>query len=276
MPNTEVNPGSFNFEDAPGGELRLDDIFTDESNAASLNQQTVDTQTVVSEPETFLKTTTGTVYKTADDAVKGIEHKDALIADLRNQLSKQTGVDPITHKTEQQGPVNYLENPEQYFQDIAEAKDKAKLVQVQAKFVNDNLAPYAPLLSSMVKSQAVEKTVSDIPTFTDFQKSQEYEQTLEQFPLIKQSIQIAESNPNMVNDLVQLYKMAYEVSAGRNVSKIVKENRGNPQTLTRPTVSSTPISPGTQRTVAPTLATSEGRKSIIAAYEEKGIRDFPL
>jgi hypothetical protein len=273
MPNTETNPGAFNFDDMPGGDLNLDDIFNDTATVTEPVTELQDPGTSVSEPETFLSTTTGTVYKTADEAVKGIEHKDALIADLRKKLSEQTGVDPITARGTETGPQNYHANPKQYFEDIKKATSEEKLVEVQAKFVNDTLAPYAPLLSSLVKSQAVEKVVSEVPKFVEFQKSPEYDKTLEQFPLIKQSIAIAESNPNMAADLAQLYRMAYDVSAGRNLSTIAATRSSTPVTPARPTVSSTTLAPGATTLAPPSLQTSEGRKSIIAAMEAQGIQD---
>jgi hypothetical protein len=274
MPNTETNPGDFNFDELPGGDLNLDDIF----NGTVQTTEPVDTETQDPglTPETFLSTATGTVYKTADEAVKGIEHKDALIAELREKLSKQTGVDPITAKGTEQVSQNYNANPKQYFEDIKKATSEEKLVEVQAKFVNDTLAPYAPLLSSLVKSQAVEKVISEVPKFMEFQKSAEYEKTLEQFPLIKQSIAIAESNPHMATDLAQLYRMAYEVAAGRNLSTIAVSRSSTPVTPARPTVSSTPLAPGTARVAPPSLQSSDGRKSIIADAEAKGILDFRM
>jgi len=271
MANTEEVPGSFNFDDMPGGDLNLDAIFSDTPTETEPLTATQDPGTPT-EPETFLSTTTGTVYKTADEAVKGIEHKDALIAELRKKLSEQTGKDPITAKADA-APQNYHANPKQYFEDIKKATSEEKLVEVQAKFVNDTLAPYAPLLSSLVKSQAVEQVVSEVPKFVEFQKSAEYDKTLEQFPLIKQSIAIAENNPNMAADLAQLYRMAYEVSAGRNLSTIAASSRSTPVTPARPTVSSTPLAPGTTTLAPPSLQTSEGRKSIIAAMEAQGIQD---
>jgi hypothetical protein len=131
----------------------------------------------------------------------------------------------------------------------------------------------------MAKSQAVTRASEEIPEFNKFQSSPEYEETLKQYPLIKSSIDIAESNPHMANDLVQLYKMAYEIASSKTLSKLVQERQQTPPaapTTVRPTVTSTPVAPGTVQAAPPSLKTPEGRKSIIAAFEEKGLADLPM
>lgn len=282
MPEPTV-PMSFDFSDAPDGGLSLDDIFIPSDSAApNPNTTQVVTQPQESQDtETFLKTSTGTVYKTADEAVKGIEHKDALISELRQKLSETNGVDPLRKRTpevETPGAINYVENPKKYFEDLNEAAaqkgpdTEARIMAVQAKFVRDNLAPYAGILSNAVKAQAVEQVSSTIPEFNKFLGSEDYSKTLEQYPLLKSSIAISEAHPERSGDLGQLYRMAYEVSNGRNLPKIVEAQRTQiapPQT--RPTVSSTPQTPPVERATQPTLNTSAGRKSLIADQEARGI-----
>ena len=91
-----------NTSDAPGGDYSLDDIFGDNSSTPTTD---VPTPTETPAPlattpaEPVIKTKTGTVYKTLGDAVEGIEHKDALIAQLRDQVKKNTGADPLTSQT---------------------------------------------------------------------------------------------------------------------------------------------------------------------------------
>src|SRR5690348_16003975 len=62
----------------------------------------------------FLKTSTGTVYKSADEAIKGIEHKDTLIEQLRQRYILERGIDPITNQPVQpasQAPAPYTQDP---------------------------------------------------------------------------------------------------------------------------------------------------------------------
>lgn len=280
MPEPTV-PMSFDFSDAPDGGLSLDDIFVPGDNPTSDPNTTHAVTPPQAEPETFLKTSTGTVYKTADDAVKGIEHKDALILELRQKLSETNGVDPLRKRTpevETPGEINYVSNPKKYFEDLnAAAAEKgpdteAKILAVQSKFVRDNLAPYAGILSNAVKAQAVEQVSSTIPEFNKFLVSEDYSKTLEQYPLLKSSIALSEAHPERSGDLGQLYRMAYEVSNGRNLPRIVEASRSQTVTApTRPTVSSTTPAPPVERTAQPTLNTSAGRKSLIADQEARGI-----
>lgn len=274
MPNQEI-PLSFDFSDAPGGDQTLDDIFnigdTDPSPGSTTND-TQGTQNLGDQP--FLKTSTGTVYKSADDAVKGIEHKDALIAQLRQEATERTGVDPIKPKVTTE-PDSYIENPKKYFEDIRKATNEQEVLAVQGRYIQEQLAPYAPLIAGMAKSRAVEEVAAEVPEIQTFLRSAEYQQTLEKYPLLKNSIGIGESNPAAAGDLAQLYRMAYSASAGMNLSKIVQTNSREAVAETRPTVSSTTtLAPGTQRAVAPSMETSQGRKSIIDNQTSRGVLDI--
>lgn len=279
MPEPTVIPQSFDFYDAPGGEATLDQIFIPSDNP-SPNPNTP----VVNEPqnpssEPFLKTSTGSVYKSADEAVKGIEHKDALILELRQKLSEQNGVDPLRKRTpevEDPALTSYLENPKKYFSDLNDAAktgDEAKILAVQSRFVQENLAPYAGILSNAVKSQAREQVSATIPEFNTYLGSDDYKTTLDNYPLLKRSIEISESNPQQSGDLGQLYRMAYTLSNGRNLPQIVEANRAQAQPTTRPTVSSTQPTPVTngQRLAQPAMTSTDGRKAIIAQQEAQGV-----
>lgn len=273
MPNHDT-PLSFDFTDAPGGDQTLDDIFNIGETTPSENSTTTqETQTTGDQP--FLKTSTGTVYKSADDAVKGIEHKDALIAQLRQEATARTGVDPIKNKPNAEVTETYLENPKKYFEDIRKAQNEQEVLAVQGRYIQEQLAPYAPLIAGMAKSRAVEEVSTEVPEIKSFLSSTEYHDTLERYPLLKNSIQIAENNPSASGDLAQLYRMAHSSSTGMNLSKIVQTNSREAVAETRPTVSSTTtLAPGTQRAVPPSMDTSQGRKSIIENQTSRGVLDI--
>lgn len=273
-------PLSFDFSDAPGGDLSLDDIFNiGDTNPTTNTTPVVQTQQT-EEPQTFLKTSTGTVYNSADDAVKGIEHKDALIAQLRQQLSEQTGRDPIkVAKVEEPQRVSYLDDPKKYLDDIRNAKTEQEVVAVQSRFINENteriIGPYAPLMAQVARNNAIDSVASDIPNVHEFLRSEEYKQTLEQFPLLKRSIEMSESNPQVSGDLSQLYRMAFNATTGRNLPKIVQTSTARTVSEARPTVSSTtPLAPNGNASTAPSLETSAGRKSIMEQQVNKGVLDL--
>jgi hypothetical protein len=271
-----VTPPEFNFNDAPSGEFSLDDIFAPDNNSAPQNTTvTPPTDTApVAEPEPLLKTSTGTVYKTVDDAVAGIEHKDALIAQLRQQVQEATNVDPLKKKPETVDPalISYVDNPKQYFEDIKSAKSEADLLKVQGRFVDERLAPYAPIIASVVKSQAIEGLEREVPKIREFLSSDAYKQTLEAFPLLKTSIGISEQYPERSGDLAQLYLMAVQASAGRALPKVVSPGGSTTPVQTRPTVTSSPATPPpTTVTALPSFGSKEGRKAIIEQQEANGV-----
>lgn len=276
----ESNSGySFNFDDMPSGADSLDDIFSGLADSTTVitpsAEPTVEPVVVADQP--FLKTATGTVYKSIDDAVTGIEHKDALIAQLRQEVLQAKGSDPLKRTPEQQveQPKTYKQDPKKYFEDIKKAKDEDEILNVQGRYVNEmvaeQLAPYAPLIAGLARSQAVSQISSELPQFHTFLNSQEYKDTLDSFPLLKQSIEISESYPERSGDLSQLYKMAAMAAAGRSLPKGVSTVQ---QTVVqpRPTITPTP-SPALPNgnPNPPTLQTSEGRKAIIQQQEARGV-----
>ncbi|CAN5950545.1 unnamed protein product [Sphagnum jensenii] len=229
---------------------------------------------------TFLKTATGSVYNSVDDAVKGIEHKDALIAQLRQEVLAATKVDPLKKPVEQtEAPKRYIDNSKKYFEDIKAAKNEDELLRVQSQFVeesiNDRLSPFAPLMAGLAKSQAVASVISEIPQFQEFYGSEDYRTTLESFPLLKQSIEISETYPERSGDLPQLYKMAAMAAAGRNLPKVVQGVAQTTPVQTRPTISSTPVTPAPRVNVAPPSLTSHaGRQTIIQQQEAVGVENL--
>lgn len=276
-------PNTVDLSGAPGGDFDLDDIFQNPEvtpTTATEDQTPTPTETTPVD-ESFLKTATGTVYKSQEDAVKGIEHKDTLIAQLRQELAAKTGSDPLKKPPEQTGPTNYLQDNETYFKDLSKAvetKDQARYMEVQRKFVFDSLAPLAPTLTSLMKEQAANVVESEVKGFRQFVTSEDYTKTLDSFPLLKEAIRVAESNPESSQQLPEFYKMAYYASQGARVPEIVRASTNRTAEPVRPTVSSSPIPPSTSgnRVVTPSLNTSEGRKAIIEQQERAGVQDLRM
>lgn len=265
-------------------DIDLDAAFPNPENVSDPNKQVVPETppapqtTTVEEP--FLKTATGTVYKSADDAVKGIEHKDALIQKLRQDAIERTGIDPVTgqpvHKDT--APINYTQDGDKFLSDLAAAAkkgDTTAYTKVQEKFVQDVLAPYAPIITGFARTQAVEQVANEISGFRDFVRSDEMKQTLEENPPLKQAIEIAEANPAAAGQLGDFYKMAYKLNLARKLPETVRAQHA--PTTARPTVASTTPQPPPSTTVkqsAPALDTSEGRKSLIEQQERLGVADL--
>src|SRR6185312_13675913 len=111
---------------------------TAEPGNTSTTVQTPDPTTVTPTPtveDFFLKAPTGSVYKTKEDAERGIAEKDSTIENLRKFAIEQTGFDPLTKRQVAQVPVrtpqatppptpednSYVKNPKKYVEDLSKA-----------------------------------------------------------------------------------------------------------------------------------------------------------
>jgi len=280
MPDQKANLGQFNFDDAPGGDADLNAIFGNpEITPPAIEAPATIAQTNESAP--FLRNATGSVvYNSAEDAIRGIEHKDALLEEARRKLQELTGEDAFKKRNQQQQEqhqeVNYGMDAKRYMADLNAAVSTGKeedVVRVQQKFIMDSLAGYTPMLTEVARSQAIGRVTSEVPDFTKFMGSEDYNKTLDAFPLLRNSIQIAETNPSAAGELSQLYRMAYDTSTGRNMSRIVQEqSQQHAAPPVRPTVSSSPITPSTQ-TYVPAKTSLERHRQTISQFESNGIED---
>lgn len=270
-------------------DLDLDVVFGNPENPVRVVQPEPVAAATPTEPaqptqtaEPFLKTRTGTVYKNADDAAQGIEHKDQLIARLRQEAIDRSGIDPINGqpviKVADQ-PKSYTQDSKRFIEDLskaAQANDADGYRNVQQQLINETLAPYAPLLANLAKTQAVESVSAKNPQFREFRNSTDYNETLEKFPLLAGAIAQSEGDPQAQNNLEQFYQMTFELASARKVPEVV---RAQAQSIPRPTVSSTalPSLPTTSTTSAnPGLNTPEARKALIEQQERSGVLNMRM
>jgi hypothetical protein len=275
------------MSDAPGGDLSLDDIFGEQSSTqttadpAPITPQPTENATSTSGP--FLKTKTGTVYNSVEDAVTGIEHKDALIQQLRSEIAQKSGQDPLATRRQQEAAnrqVNYVDDQSKYFEDIAaavEKKDTKGYMDAQTKLIWDTLGPLAPTLVQLSKANAERVVSEQLPEFKGFLNSDQYGQIVQESPLLADAIRSAEQNPAASGQLPELYKIAYLSSQGRRLPELVKNVRTEPAQVPRPTVHSAQVAPvstnsGTQ--AAPSLDSKEGRSELIKQMEAKGVANL--
>lgn len=277
------------LSDAPGGDLSLDDIFGGSSDpqttvAVTPNEpQSTSTQTTATD-EPVIKTKTGTVYKSIEDAVSGIEHKDALIAQLREQVKQGTGRDPLTaQRPTQPESVSYTDNQDKYFEDIALAvsnKDTRAYMQAQQKLIMDTLGPLAPTITSLSRANAARVVSEEMPEFRGFLGSEQYDQIVQRAPLLADAIRSAENNPQAAAQLPELYRVAYLASQGSRVPELLQSaERHSSQTQARPTVHSTPMPPPANNgvpAVQPSMETAAGRKALIEQMEGRGVQNLRM
>lgn len=264
--------------------LSLDDVFGNpDLHPVDPNVQPVIPTQEVAQPsqptEPFLRTASGTIYKSAEDAAKGVEHKDQLIAKLRQEAIDRTGIDPVTGQPvarKVEVPKSYTQDSKRFIDDLAnaaKANDSEAYARVQAQFVQDVMAPYAPTLATLAKTQAVESVTQSIPEFRQFMGSSDYNETVERFPLLKDAIAQSEGNPSASAQLTQLYQMTFALA-----SKKPEVVRAQAPSIPRPTVSSMslPSVPQTGSNAVPDMGTVEGRKALIEAQERAGVLNMRL
>lgn len=261
-------------------------------NTQQTNQtqtQTTTTQTQPTQNDFFLRGDRS-VYKTGEDAVKGLNEKDALIEQLRQRYALTTGIDPITGKpvtqaTQQQAEPDYFNNPAQYLDDLYNAAKKGgpeAYRDVQAKFIFDAVKPLQPILQKAAKDQAISS--SEIQGLDKFVGSPSYTKALDANPELKQAISVGETNPGFYSRLPGLYKLAYLTAQGMQLPELLKANASQTQTTQSTTQQAQPVrqtqpvrttvqqttSNQPQRTTAPSFKSIDGIKATIAAAEAAG------
>lgn len=261
--------------------LNLDDVFgnpdlhPNDPNAPVATQPPTEVAQPSQSVEPFLRTASGTIYKSAEDAAKGVEHKDQLIAKLRQEAIDRTGIDPVTGQPVQRQvapPKNYTQDSKRFVDDLskaAQSNNPEEYTRIQQQFVQDVMAPYAPVLATLARTQAVESVSASRPEFRQFLGSEDYNQTLERFPLLKGAIAQSEGNPAASEQLAQFYQMTFELAQKK--PEVVRTPAV--QSTPRPTVSSVslPSLPANGAAAAPDMGTVEGRKSLIEAQERAGV-----
>jgi hypothetical protein len=277
-----------------GGAVTWEELFPTESGAQSATTQGTQqtpaaaqpVQPVVTEPAApVIQTKTGTVYKTVDDAIKGIEHKDTVIADMRTRMILATGIDPLTGQPAQQfqaqQPANYMQDRQRFYNDLATAASKNDADGVwnaQTKLIYDALQPLAPVLGNLAKQQAIDSLSSEIKDIREFVSSDNYKTALEETPDLKAAIEAAEGDHRHYGRLPGLYKVAYRVSQGIRLPEILKSQPATAASQpVRPTTAAQTLTPTTQTpNVHPSMMTKEGRAELRARLEARGVADSPL
>lgn len=303
MPDTldSIAPsGVVQLGNSPAGldDATFDSLFPAESSQATQQTQpaiaqpgTTQTQTpVVQDPQNgFFLQGDKSVYKTAEDAQRGVNEKDALIEQLRQRYALTTGIDPITGKpvtnqNVQQGETDYYQQPDQYLDALYNAAKKGgpeAYRDVQAKFLFDALKPIQPVFQKLAKDQALETLSVELPATKGFVGTPSYTKALELNPELKQAISISETDQRFHSRLPGLYKLAYLTAQGMQLPELLRAQATQTQTTTqttqtqttpvRTTVQSTTPSPASQ-TARPSFKTIEGIRAYIQDAEARGVK----
>lgn len=247
MPNNVsqgANGGRLDFSGAPGADLDWDSLFPNPELPPASPQATQGTppqqEPQATQNQPFLQAGQ-TVYNTAEDAIRGTQHKDDLIARYRSYLSEQ-GVDPNTlqrtapppQATQPAQPTapskyKYYGNPN-FFDEVAKAagdRDRTKYEQLLAAHsreaadaaIDERLAPWQATLAETNRFKAYRQVTQEIPGFENFFNSTGFKEVQDKFPLYKEMLQIGENDPNAARRLPEVYQQMYVLYQGLNAGK---------------------------------------------------------
>jgi hypothetical protein len=309
-PNT-VSPGNnggrINLQNAPGADYNFDDLFPNPEVTPQQSQvatsETPSQQTPqATENQPFLKAG-NSVYLTAEEAAKGIEHKDALVTRYRDFLAQQ-GFDPneLRPKAAPQVQPQVVDNFDsgKLFDELASAAqrgDKAAYGRIQESYqrkiaqdvVQNVLAPYAPLMAETARQRAIREVSAEIPDFPNFIGSEAFRRVSDSIPIYKDMLQLGENNPEASKRLPEVYKSMYLVNQG--LTRQAQVSQPQAQQVTAPPVQNTPTGRPQQSLTPSTLtppnqsaidtrnwsyndaryADSNARKQLIKDSESKGL-----
>lgn len=192
--------------------------------------------------EWFLATETGTRYRTAEEAARGIEEKDRLIAQFKSQMNAAQQV--FGMQQPQASAPTYLDLMEQsiqtrnprLFQDaVISDIDRRAEERFQAL-----MAPFAPLLSQTALQSAVEAASNGPkgdPNIANFVRGGGLETFKAEHPELGEVITLAQQTPQLHSKLPGLLRDAYRIaSAGVPAATMAPGSR-------TPSASSNPATP---------------------------------
>lgn len=263
------------LDGAPGGDLNLDDLFPNPETRL----QNAPSATVVppqappqTPPAPFLKTATGTVYNSVEDAIRGTEEKDRIIAQLRATKAAELGADPLKRQPEPEDPKKVL------FQRLAKAAqegDYSTYVDTLSQVTQQTLAPYAPYIAEVGREKVIRTAAIENPALREFVGGAEYQAVMERRPRLAEAIRNAEMNPDYVGQLEEFYSLAYsDAVSHRAPAVVVAPATPNPRpTLSQTTPTPQPPLPGGGYINEQQLYSREGRKAILENGRARGLVD---
>lgn len=289
------NGARLDFQDAPTGDTPWDDMFVPDGPQTAqppappaAQPQTAQPPAPPAEPQVFLKAGQ-TVYKTAEDAARGVEHKDNLIARYREYLAQQQ-IDPDTLEKKPSEVVpqtppsrfKYLNNGKQLFKDLSNAATKGDpeayertLREYNSEVLNDAFEPVAPLISEVARQRAVREASTELSDLGSFLSSPSYKETIEKLPVLKEAIKYAEGDYRMAPKLGDLYKTAYLVHKGLQPVQAQPQAAPSTPPAVRPTTSPSALTPPAPGVDTRSWATSrEARQQLIKDKQNAGLADM--
>jgi len=199
-------------------------------------------------PDYFLKAETGTVYKTAEEAARGVAEKDRMISQQKQQLEylqrvaqAALGGQPQAQTAAQQQAslLNALEGSVQRGDMTFDQAMQAFVQQASQRQFQQGMEPLQPLIRHANRIQALEVAAQRYdPNIASFYGKESYNKTLESYPELREAIEIAEANPQFAAKLPGLYRMTFQLASGtpapaatQPTQQTVPQSNQPPQTL---------------------------------------------
>jgi len=224
----------------PDNGLTLDDLFPNPELPPQGGAAVTQTPAQQTQPEYFLKASTGTVYRTPEDAVRGTEEKDRTIERQKAQLAElQSKLQP-QHPQEPQ--VDFADQAYDKLAAAAQKGDKRAYIAALAEVQMATLSQFAPALTGVYEQQAITSNEAEVKDFRGWLSGPEYTRTLEQFPALANAISVAKSDPRAAGQLGEFYKLAYRAYAGdpgrinETQTQLARNSAAPAPTPTRPTL----------------------------------------
>ena len=210
--------------DAPGGDINLDELFPNTEVAPQMQPPPTaqPTQSAPPPPQDFIVTATGTRYRSPEDAIKGIEEKDRIIAELRAKQAAETGHDPL-RRTPQEPPKDPRQEMFERLSKAAQTGNHADYIETLQEITRQTIAPYAPMIAEVGREKAIRNVSAENPAIRDFVNSADYRAVLERRPRLAQAIQNAEQDPSLAEQLQEFYGLAYADAVSRQVPQIARQ-----------------------------------------------------
>lgn len=178
-------------------------------------------QTPPAPPEYFLKAETGTVYKTPEEAARGVAEKDRLILQYRQQneqmqrLLAASGVH-VGGQAPQAQPQTLLDvlnavvdNPNADPRMLDAAVDQMVQQRMQQQ-MQQQFAPLMPLVEYASLNRATEVAAQKYdPNIRSFVNSPQYQKVMEQWPTLRNAIEVSKYNPGFAQSFPEMLAIAY-------------------------------------------------------------------
>ena len=170
----------------------------------------------------FLKADTGTVYKTAEEAAKGVAEKDRMIATQKQQLEQLTrvaqaalGGQPQPSAAQQQAALyKALETSVQQGDMTFDQAVRALAEQTSQEQYQKQMQPLQPLIRHANRTQALEIASQQFdPNIRSFYGGTSYQKVLETNSVLRDGINQAEADPRYAGALPELYRMAFQLAS---------------------------------------------------------------